>query len=293
MDSANQNGKVRNMPEDCSTTGGGGALEEKEGRLKEILHRLGKVVVAYSGGVDSTLLTQVAVDLLGPEAEAALAVGPSLPRREQREAVAAAEKMGIVLHLVETKEFDDPRYVANEGDRCFWCRSALVAALRPFARARGAALIYGAIPDDLGEDRPGMRAAEEGGMRAPLIEAGLTKADVRELARRRGISVWAKPASACLSSRVTVGLPVTPQRLARIEEAEEGLLALGFRVLRVRDHGKMARIEVGEEEISRLIEDEPRREVIRRVKGAGYESVVLDLEGYRPAGSVRRLPSAD
>ncbi|MDQ7007712.1 MAG: ATP-dependent sacrificial sulfur transferase LarE [Acidobacteriota bacterium] len=249
------------------------------------------LVVAYSGGVDSALLTRVAVDEVGDDVVAALAVGPSLPRRERVIAERMARAMGVRLEILETREFEDERYLSNAGDRCYWCRSALVEALRPYASRRGAHLAYGAVPEDLGDDRPGMRAAEEGGVSAPLIEVGLTKKEVRELARRYQLEVWDKPASACLSSRVEVGERVTPGRLARIEAAEDGLLAMGFRQVRVRDHGTLARIEVGRDELERLLAPETRQRVAALVRQAGFEKVAVDLEGYRPAGSAGRLPA--
>ena len=268
-------------------------LEQKLERLRAWLRAHRPLVVAYSGGVDSALLTRIAVDELGEEVRAALAVGPSLPQRERAVAERMAREMGVRLEILETREFEDERYLSNSGDRCYWCRSALVEALRPFAEQLGAHLAYGAVPEDLGDDRPGMRAAAEGGVGAPLIEAGLTKEDVRELARRYRLEVWDKPASACLSSRVVVGERVTPARLARIEKAEDGLLELGFRQVRVRDHGELARIEVGADEMDRLLDASLRRSVATIVRGAGFEKVAVDLEGYRPAGSMGRLPAAE
>jgi uncharacterized protein len=259
-------------------------LEALERRLVERLSFLGRVIVAFSGGVDSTYLAWAAYRALGASATAAMAVSPSLPRREREAAEELAQRIGIRLEPVETGELDDERYLQNTGDRCYWCRHALVEALAPWARERDATLVYGAIPDDLGDDRPGMRAAEQGGLRAPLIEVGLAKAQVRELARRAGLPVWDKPASACLASRVPTGMRVSREKLARIEAAEEVLHDRGFRVARVRDHGEIARIELAPEEIPRLADPDLRREVVEGLRRAGYARVTLDLAGYRPAG---------
>ncbi len=261
-----------------------GDLREKIGRLEERLRILGRVVVAFSGGVDSALLASMSHRVLGDEAVAALADGPSLPARERENARELAESLGIRLHVIGTKEIEDPRYLANTGDRCYWCREAMVAALRPLAEELDASLVYGAVLDDLGEDRPGMRAAEEGGMLAPLLDAGFRKEDVRGLAKALGLSVWDKPAAACLSSRFMVGTPVSREGLAQVERAEDALLSLGFRVLRVRHHGDLARVEVGEGEISALLEEGTRQAVLEALRAAGYRYVTLDLGAYRPAG---------
>lgn len=267
-------------------------LPEREALLRASLRALPGAVVAFSGGIDSALLLKVASEELGDRALGVLAVGPSLPGRDRRDAVALARRIGARLELVEAREFEDPRYVRNDGDRCFWCRSALVEAVRPIAEREGAALLYGPVVDDLDEDRPGMQAAAGGGFRAPLLEAGITKADARQLAHRLGLPIWDKPASACLSSRVPTGTPIDPEALARIDRAEEAVAALGFRVVRVRDHGGVARLEVGVEEIARLLDGDLRGEVLAAVRGAGFRKVAVDLEGYRPAGLRARLPAA-
>lgn len=261
-----------------------GALREKLDRLEERLRTLGRVVVAFSGGVDSALLASMSHRVLGDEAVAALADGPSLPARERESALELAASIGIHLRVVGTKEIEDPRYIANTGDRCYWCREAMAAAFRPLAEELGASLVYGAVLDDLGEDRPGMRAAEEGGMLAPLLDAGFGKEDVRGLAKALGLSVWDKPASACLSSRFMVGTPVSREGLAQVERAEDALLSLGFRILRVRHHGELARVEVGSDEISALLEEGMRQAVLDALRAVGYRYVTLDLGAYRPAG---------
>jgi len=268
------------------------ALAEREATLRASIRALPRAVVAFSGGIDSALLLKVATEELGERALGVLAVGPSLPGRDRRDAVALAGRIGARLELVEAREFDDPRYVRNEGDRCYWCRSALVDVLRPIAEREGAAMLYGPVVDDLDEDRPGMRAAAAGGFRAPLLEAGITKADARVLARRLGLPVWDKPASACLSSRVPTGTPIDPGALARIDRAEEAVVALGFRVVRVRDHGGVARLEVGSDEIARLLDGDLRGKVLAAVREVGFRKVAVDLEGYRPAGLRMSLPAA-
>jgi uncharacterized protein len=267
-------------------------LAEREATLRASIRALPRAVVAFSGGIDSALLLRIATEELGDRALGVLAVGPSLPGRDRRDAVALAERIGARLEQVEAREFDDPRYLRNEGDRCFWCRSALVEVVRPIAEREGAAMLYGPVVDDLDEDRPGMQAAQAGGFRAPLLEAGITKADARALAQRLGLPIWDKPASACLSSRVPTGTPIDPEALARIDRAEEAIVALGFRVVRVRDHGGVARLEVGIDEISRLLGPDLRAKVLAAVRETGFRKVAVDLEGYRPAGLKVRLPAA-
>jgi uncharacterized protein len=267
-------------------------LDEREAAVRASIRSLARAVVAFSGGIDSALLLRLATEELGDRALGVLAVGPSLPGRDRRDAVALASRIGARLELVEAREFEDPRYLRNEADRCFWCRSSLVDAVRPIAEREGAAMLYGPVLDDLDEDRPGMQAAAAGGFRAPLLEAGISKADARILAQRLGLPLWDKPASACLSSRVPTGTPIEPEALARIDRAEEAVVALGFRVVRVRDHGEVARLEIGADEIGRLLDGELRRQVLEAVRGTGFRKVAVDLEGYRPAGLKSRLPAA-
>lgn len=223
---------------------------EKLARLDLHLGELERVAVAYSGGVDSSVLLHAARRVLGDGAAGVIADSPSLPRRELFEARALAQSIGARLHVIETRELDDERYRANAGDRCYFCKAALFAAMEPWARAHGfRALAFGEIVDDLADVRPGARAAREFGVVAPLTAAEFTKEDVRRYAREHALVVAEKPSSACLASRLPVGTAVTPERLARIERAEEALRDLGFRQLRVRDHGVHARIEVGADEV--------------------------------------------
>ena len=266
---------------------------DKEQHLRELLRASGRVVVAFSGGIDSAVLLAVAHQELGDGALGVLVAGPSLPSHDLEDARRLADLVGARFEVVAAREQEDERYLANGPDRCYWCRAALVETLRPIAEREKAAMVYGAVVDDLGDDRPGMRAAEEGGIRAPLLEAGLTKRDVREIARRLGLPVWDKPASACLSSRIPTGVRITPERLARVDRAEAALRSLGFGLVRVRDHDDLARIECDEEGLARLADPSVRAAAARAVREAGFVRVAVDLEGYRPAGlAVRRLPVA-
>lgn len=219
--------------------------------LRADLHGAHSLAVAFSGGVDSSVLLHAAHALLGERAVAVIADSASLPRRELAEARTVAERIGARLVVLATDELDDPLYRANAGDRCYFCKSALFRALEPWARAHGFETVaFGEIADDALDVRPGGRAARERGVRAPLAAAGFTKADVRRYAREHGLSVAEKPASACLASRLPVGTAVTRERLARIEAAEDALKDLGLRQVRVRDHGDLARVEVGRGELA-------------------------------------------
>jgi uncharacterized protein len=256
-----------------------------EHRLDALRARLAtfeSLAVAFSGGVDSTVLLAVAHEVLGTRAAGLIADSPSLPRRDLAEARAFAASIGARLEVLATDELEDPRYRANRGDRCYFCRAALFEAMERWARGAGfAALAYGEITDDLAEVRPGRRAARESGIVAPLAEAGFSKADVRRYARERGLPAAEKAASACLASRLPVGTEVTRERLARIERAEERLRELGFSVLRVRDHGERARIEVGAAELegARALVDE----LEARLAPLGFRE--LELAAYaRPRG---------
>lgn len=239
------------------------------------------VLVAFSGGADSALLAVVAHRELGERALAVTAVSPSLPESERRRAAAFARRHGLASIEVRTDEFADPRYVANDGDRCYHCKNALFDALAPLAALSGAVIALGTNLDDLGDHRPGQRAAAGRGAIAPLVDVGLTKAQVRAISRGLGLDTADKPAAACLSSRVAYGDPVTPAVLARIEAAEDTLHGLGFAVCRVRAHaaGTLARVEVGVGDLDRATAC--RADIVTAVRGAGFTFCALDLEGFR------------
>ncbi|HEX6543330.1 MAG TPA: ATP-dependent sacrificial sulfur transferase LarE [Ktedonobacterales bacterium] len=258
------------------------ALREKYDALSAILRDMGTVLVAYSGGVDSALLLKVATETLGERAVGALAASPAYDAGETTEAVAVAERMGARVEVVETHEMDDPRYTANNADRCYFCKAELFDHLEPLARRLGLAhIVYGMNRDDHGDWRPGQRAAREHGVRAPLDEAGLSKADIRALAHYLDVPVWEKPAEACYSSRIPYGTPVTVEALRQIGRAERALRALGFRRVRVRHHETIARIELDPTDFPRLLDGDMRARVIAAVREAGYPYVTLDLQGYR------------
>lgn len=266
-------------------------LETRLEHLRALLGEMQRVVVAYSGGVDSTFLLRVAVEVLGDDAVALTAVSDSYPVWELEEARAMAAEMGARLIEVETREMDRPGYRANAGDRCYHCKTELfeVAGVEAAARDLGV-LCYGAIPDDLGDHRPGMIAADEQQVRAPLIEAGLSKADIRTLSQRYGLPTWDKPATACLSSRFPYGTAITPEKLARVGRCEAGLRRLGLRQFRARFHGDLVRVEIAPDELPRVFADGALRDGIVRVgKAAGFLFVALDLQGYRSGSTNEAL----
>jgi pyridinium-3,5-biscarboxylic acid mononucleotide sulfurtransferase len=266
----------------------------KRDRLLAILRPLPGVAVAFSGGIDSTVVARAAWEALGERAVAVTADSASVPRSELEEARRLAELIGIRHRVVRTSEFADPDYKRNDGARCYHCKSELYDTMIELLPELGAAVICsGANLDDLGDYRPGLKAAAERSIRHPLQEAGFSKADVRALARLWELPTWDKPASPCLSSRVVPGLPVTAERTGRIEAGEAYLRSLGLRDCRVRLHeGELARIEVPASEIARLAEPEVREGLARRMRELGFRFVTLDLEGFR-SGSMNSLVSLE
>ncbi len=260
----------------------GPELEAQHQTLLENLRALDGAVVAFSGGVDSTLLLRLAHDALGDRCVALTAVSPSLPERERLEARALAESMGVRHLWIDTDELDRPGFAENPTNRCYFCKSELFDHCFTEAERLGIPLVlYGATADDTGDHRPGMQSARERGARAPLLEAGLGKDAIRALSRHLGLPTWNKPAMACLSSRFPYGTPISEDRLQQVETAEDALWNEGFRTFRVRFHENIARIELGEGEWLRLTDPSIRDRIVTAVRAAGFTFVALDLEPYR------------
>ena len=253
----------------------------KEAALGDTLASLGSVLVAYSGGVDSAYLAYIAARTLGDRAVAVTADSPSYPERHRQLAVRIAREFGLRHEIIQTHELDVPDYRANPANRCYFCKRELYTHLSRIAAERDATVVDGNNADDRGDYRPGRQAAREFGVRSPLDEVDLTKAEIRELSRQAGLPTWDEPASACLSSRIPYHHDVTDEKLRTIERAEDALRGLGFRVFRVRHHDEVARLEIAREEMVRALEPEMAAAIVRALKAVGYRYISLDLQGYR------------
>jgi uncharacterized protein len=261
--------------------------------LQAELRRLGRLLVAYSGGVDSAYLAWAAHRELGDGMLAVIADSPSLARTHLADAIGFANEQGFPVEVINTLELDRPEYIRNDGQRCFQCKDELFAVMEQLRASRGFdAIAYGVNLDDQGDFRPGQQAAKRHHVAAPLLTAGMTKEDIRELARAAGLRIWDKPASACLSSRIEYGRPVTREALEAVERGEDALRALGFRQFRVRHHGEMVRIEIAREELERAMTTAMAAQFTSIFKQLGFKFVTLDLEGFR-SGSMNTLLPAD
>jgi uncharacterized protein len=269
-------------------------IEAKGVSLQADLLRLGRTLVAYSGGVDSAYLAWAAHQALGDKMLAIIADSASLARTQLADAVAFAKEQGIPLEVIPTSELDRPEYVRNDSQRCFFCKDELFTLMEELRASRGFdAIAYGVNLDDQGDFRPGQKAASAHQVVAPLLDAGLNKEEIRALARSSGLRIWDKPASACLSSRIEYGRPVTREALDVVEKGEDAVRALGFRQFRVRHHGEIVRIEIAREELERALDPAMAEEFTRIFKALGFKFVTLDLEGFRSGSMNTLLPAED
>jgi uncharacterized protein len=267
----------------------GALLASKRAALDRALRILGRTLLAYSGGVDSAFLAWAAHQVLGEDVLAVIADSPSLARTQLADAIAFAGEHGIPLKVIATNELDRPEYSRNDASRCFFCKDELFTVMEDFRREHGfESVAYGVNLDDDGDFRPGQLAAEQHRVAAPLRDAGLTKQDIRDLARSAGLRIWDKPASACLSSRIEYGRPVTREALSTVEQGEDALRALGFRQFRVRHHGEIVRIEIARDELPRALDSGMAATFTATFKALGFKFVTLDLEGFR-SGSMNSL----
>jgi uncharacterized protein len=268
-------------------------LASKRAALDRHLGSLGRTLVAYSGGTDSAFLAWATCQALGNDMLAVIADSPSLARFQFEDAIAFAREQNIPFQIIKTQELDRPEYMRNDSQRCFHCKDELFDVMEAFAASNGfQTIVYGVNVDDKGDFRPGQAAASQHRVVAPLVEAGLTKNEIRALARETGLRIWDKPASACLSSRIEYGRPVTTEALSAVERGEDYLRQIGFRQFRVRHHGQIVRIEIAREEMPRAMTVEVAAEFTRVFKSLGFKFVTLDLEGFR-SGSMNALLTPD
>lgn len=267
-------------------------LNQKYENLAQLVGGMGRTLIAFSGGVDSTFLAKVAYTVLGRDAVAVTALSPTYPATEREEARELAAAIGIEHRLIETHELEKEEYAVNNPDRCFHCKKELFTEMHVIAAEEGfETIVYGGITDDLGDHRPGMEAAEMLNARAPLVEAELEKHEIRQLSKALGLPTWDKPAGACLASRIPYGMRVTLEKLHQVDQAEHFLHKLGFRLVRVRHHGDIARIEAPPEDLSRLFEDDVHTRIVAALKEVGFKYVALDMQGYR-SGSLNETLAA-
>ena len=257
-------------------------IEDKLGQLKKTLREMGTVLVAYSGGGDSTFLAVTAHEGLGQNSMAVFASSPVAPPMEKEQAASLAHDIGLRFRIIDSNEMANPDFVANPPERCYYCKRELFSELKPIALAEGLKWIAdGTNADDLSDFRPGRKASVEAGIRSPLLEAGLTKEEIRQLSCERGLPTWDRPASPCLASRIPYGIPVTAETLNKIARGEQYLHSLGLRQLRLRHHGNIARIELDQEDMAKILKADIRQGIVEHLKALGYKYVVLDLTGYR------------
>ena len=269
-------------------------LYEKQEHLKHLIGGMGRTLIAFSGGVDSTFLAKVSHAVLDRDAVAVTALSPTYPATELEEAKLYAAEIGIEHRLIETHELEKEEYAVNNPDRCFHCKKELFTEMQLIAAAEGFdTIVYGGIMDDLGDHRPGMEAAELLNARAPLVEAELQKNEIRQLSKELGLPTWNKPGGACLASRIPYGMRVTLEKLHQVDQAELFLHKLGFRLVRVRHHGDIARIEAPPEDLTRLFDNDAHTQTVTALKEIGFKYVALDMQGYRSGSLNEALASHD
>jgi uncharacterized protein len=266
-------------------------LLRKQDKLFDLFREMGRVLIAYSGGTDSAYLAWAAKQVLGDLAVAITADSPSIPESHKHDAIEFARQHGIRHEMIPTNEFENPEYVANNPDRCFHCKDELFRVMDQIAADRGfESIVYGVNVDDLGDYRPGQNAARIHQVKSPLVDAGLTKAEIRELSRQANLATWDRPAAACLSSRIPYGTKVTPERIKVVERGEEAVKALGFRQFRVRYHDQLVRVEIAPDELEKALNLACAAAITRIFKDLGFHYVTLDLEGYRQGSLNAALP---